>query len=304
MLWGSCYLAIRFAIDTMPPLIMAGVRFLCGGTLFWIWARATNAPSPTAAQWRWAIFTGFLLLGLGGAGVHWSEQYVPSGIAALTVTAVPLFIVLIDWLRPGGTRPAWQVLAGLTLGFGGIYLLTGAKDSGVDPSGYLLGIGVLLFAAFSWSVGSVVTRYVDLPSSQAMSTAIKLWAGGIAALMWGTVSGEWEQVDIAGITTASVLSLCYLIIFGSLAFAAYNWLLKNSSLARVATYAYVNPAIAVLLGVGMVGEPFTPRIAVAMTVIIGAVIIIVNYGAAASGRRTIDKSITGHYATAAVRRKH
>jgi drug/metabolite transporter (DMT)-like permease len=283
ILWGSTYLAIRYAVETIPPLAVAGVRFGVSGFLFWGWAILRRAPRATPIQWRWAALTGALMLGVGGGAVHWAEQYVPSGLTALIATAVPIFIVLIDWLRPGGSRPGWPVMLGILVGFGGIYLLIGARDVIADPAGYLSGTIVLLAGAIVWSAGSIISRYADEPRSPSVSTAIKLWAGGAVLFIVGTASGEWNQVHFGDISLTSVVALAYLMVFGSLAFAAYNWLLKNTTPARAATYAYVNPVVAVLLGVLMAGEPFTPRIALAMAVIIGAVMIIVNYRARATG---------------------
>jgi drug/metabolite transporter (DMT)-like permease len=292
-LWGSTYLAIAYAIDTLPPLLMAGVRFLIGGSLFWLWGRHKGAPKPTANQWRWGLFAGLLMIGIGGGGVHWAEQFVPSGLTALIITVVPFFVVMVDWLRPGGTRPGWPVLVGIAIGFSGLYLLVGAKEAIVNPSGYLLGSGVLLIAGLAWAIGSIVSRYADMPVSQHTDTAIKLWAGGLTALIAGTLNGEWSLLNVSQVSVESLLALAYLIIFGSTAFAAYNWLLKYSTPARAATYAYVNPVVAVLLGVLLAGEPFTPRIAIAMAVIIAAVMIIVNYKKKPTAEETVDKSPRG-----------
>jgi drug/metabolite transporter (DMT)-like permease len=278
VVWGSTYLAIRFAVETLPPFLMAGVRFVVAGAALYAWARLAGAAErPTAANWRAAALVGACLLLGGNGGVVWAEQRVPSGIAALLVTVVPLWMVLLDWLRPGGRRPGWQVAAGLLLGFGGVALLvgpgaaSGSHDGGID----LLGAGVLLLASFSWAWGSITSRRLPLPRSPVLTTAMEMLAGGVLLLAASLVAGEPARFDLQAVTARSLLSFGYLIVFGSfVGFTAYIWLLRVASPALVGTYAYVNPVVAVLLGWAFAGEPLGARTLVAAAVIVAGVAVI------------------------------
>ena len=276
IIWGSTYLAIRFAIDTLPGFVMAGVRFVGAGTVLYALARRRGAPRPTHLHWRGAVIVGALMLLGGNGGVVWAEQRVPSGLAAVLIATVPLWVALLDWLWRG-TRPGGRVLAGLALGLAGIALLVGpgelAGSRGVD----LLGAGVLLFASLSWAIGSIYTRSAGLPPSPLLATAMEMLAGGVLLLVADLVTGQVAELDLGSVSLRSVLALAYLIAFGSLvAFTAYVWLLRVTTPARAATYAYVNPVVAVLLGWALAGEPLTPRTLLAAGVIVGAVVLITS----------------------------
>lgn len=288
LIWGSTYLAIRFAVETLPPLMMASVRFFGGAAIFFVWANFRKAPSITGRQFGWAFFTGVLMLGIGGGAVHWAEQYVPSGLAALLVTSVPLMIVGLDWLRPGGVRPSPIVMIGLVMGLTGIFLLVKPQADIIDQSGYLAGAIVILIGAIAWSLGTLISRHADLPKSQLLATAIKLFAGGSMLAVASLIADESVLLSLDAVTMRSILSLVYLITFGSLAFAAYNWLLKASTPAKVSTYAYVNPVVAVILGTVLAGESLSTLTVVAMVVITAAVFVIVNDKAKDSIRLTPD----------------
>ncbi len=273
VVWGSTYLAIRFAIETLPPFLMAGARFVVSGALLYVWARARGAARPTRANWRAAAIVGGCLLLVGNGGVVWSEQRVESGIAALLVTAVPLWMVLLDWLRPGGRRPGWRVTLGLLLGFAGVTLLVrpGASGGTIDP----LGAGVLLVASFSWAWGSLASRRLPLPRSPLLTTGMEMLAGGVLLLAVSLLAGEPAAFDPSAVTTRSLLGFGYLIAFGSLVgFTAYIWLLRAAPPALVGTYAYVNPIVAVFLGWAFAGEPLTARTLVAAAVIVAGVAVI------------------------------
>ncbi|HEX5759939.1 MAG TPA: drug/metabolite exporter YedA [Thermoanaerobaculia bacterium] len=272
LIWGSTYLAIRFAIETIPPFLMAGARFLVAGVLLYVWARASGAARPTLAQWRaTAAIGGFLLLG-GNGGVVWAEQHVPSGIAALLITTEPLWIVLLDWLRPNGRRPGWRVAAGLLLGFAGTVLLV---RPGLGGGVYPLGAIVLVLASLSWAWGSLRSTWAPLPSSRILTTGMQMLAGGALLLLVGLATGEPARFALAEVSTRSLLAVLYLVVFGSLiAFSAYVWLLREAPPALVATYAYVNPVVAVLLGWGLAGEPLTAGTLAAAAVIIAGVVVI------------------------------
>ena len=274
--WGSTYLAIRFAVATMPPFLMAATRFLIPGAILFIWRRASGDQGPTRLEWRSAAIVGALLLLLGNGSVVWAEQRVVSGIAALLVSTSPLWMVVIDAVRPGGRRPSWQTVAGVLIGFFGILLLVGplglaGNRQSIDP----LGLAVLLMGAFFWAVGSLYNRGARLPASPLLGTGMEMLAGGAGLLILGTLTGEWSQVQLSAITARSLWSLAYLIVFGSLiGYASYTWLLRNAPTPLVSTYAYVNPLIAVFIGSLLAQEPLNARILLSALVIIGAVALI------------------------------
>ncbi len=276
IVWGSTYLAIRFAVETIPPFLMAGTRFLISGLILYVWRRLAGDPAPTIRQWRSAAIIGLLLL-LGGNGVvSWAEQHVPSGIAALMVASIPLWMAVIDAVRPGGSRPDWKVSLGLLIGFGGLALLV-TSSSGLTPADRLdaAGILALLGAAFLWSLGSVYSREADMPESSLMGTGIEMLAGSAGLFVAGSLSGEWQALHPTAITSTSLLGLGYLVSFGSLiGFVAFAWLLRNAPLSLVSTYAYVNPVIAILLGAWLGSELINAQIIVAALVIIGSVVLI------------------------------
>ncbi len=283
LVWGSTYLAIRIAIETLPPFLMAGTRFLLAGTLLYGVMRLRGEPRPARLHWRSAaIIGGFMLLG-GNGGVTWAEQWVTSGVAALIAAMVPLWMVLIDWLRPGGVRPNRGVVAGLALGLAGMVLLVGLGAPGstgrVDPAG----AGALILAGVLWAIGSLYSRRARLPASHLQGISMEMLAGGALLLLAGTVTGEWGRLDLAAISTRSLLAVGYLLLFGSLiGFSSYVWLLQVTTVARASTYAYVNPVVAVFLGWALAGEPLTPRTLIAAAVIVAAVVIITTYRAQAA----------------------
>ena len=216
-----------------------------------------------------------MLLG-GNGGVVWAEQFVPSGLAALIVATVPLWMVLLEWIGPDRMQPSRLTLAGLLVGFAGVAVLVGGNGGVENAPVSVLPASVLLFASASWAVGSLYSRRAPLPRSPLLATAMEMLGGGALLLLVGLVSGEAGDVILAEVSARSLLSLSYLIIFGSiLAFSAYIWLLRVSTPARVSTYAYVNPIVAVLLGWLLASEPLTPRIGVATTLVVLAVVAVV-----------------------------
>ena len=295
IIWGSTYLAILFAIETLPPFLMAGVRFLVAGTVLYAWVRLRGARRPTRAEWVATGIIGALLITAGNGAVTWAEQSVPSGVAALLVAVVPFFMVLFEWLRPGGVRPTLRVGFGLLLGFVGIALLVGPGELGgeaVDP----LGAIVLMAGAISWAAGSIYSRGAKLPPAPLLTTAMQMLAGGALLLLIGLFTGETTRVALDAISMSSLVALLYLIVFGSLiGYTAYVWLLKVSTPARVSTYAYVNPVVAVFLGWAVANEPLTPRVLVAAAVILGSVAVITisrrNADADAKPQRTRRRSL-------------
>ena len=271
VIWGSTYLAIAFAIETIPPFLMAGFRFVSAGLVMYLVMRMKGAPRPTRAQWIGATIVGALLLTGGNGGVTWAEQRVPSSLAALIIALMPLWMVVLAWAMEG-TRPTPRTGLGLLLGLAGVALLI-ALLAGTRP--HLLGGVVRRGAGFVWALGSLYARRVSLPKMLLMAVAMENLAGGVLLLAVGTVSGEWARLDLGALSLTSVGALIYLIVFGSIiAFSAYAWVLQNTDPAKASTYAYVNPAVALLLGWLLGNEPMTARILVAATIIIGAVVLI------------------------------
>jgi len=283
VLWGSTYLAIRFGVETIPPFVLAGLRHLTAGLILYALVRRRGAPRPSAKHWRSAAVIGGLLL-LGGNGlVTWAEQRVPSGLAALIVASVPIWMTVLDAAQHR-QRPHGVVVLGLALGLGGIAFLVApgqfAGGTHIDP----LGAAALLTAALFWAIGSLYSRRAALPSSTFLATAMEMIAGGVLLMATAAATGEWGAFSPAAVSTRSLLSLGYLIVAGSLlGFTAYVFLLGATTPARVSTYAYVNPIVAVLLGWLLAGETVTPRTFVAATVIVAAVALIIRHGA----RRTV-----------------
>ncbi|OHX37020.1 hypothetical protein BJL95_20240 [Methylomonas sp. LWB] len=273
LVWGSTYLMIRFVVETLPPFLSAGLRFVVSGVILLAWRRLAGDAAPTLRQWRSAAIVGTLLL-LGGNGlVCWAEQTVPSGVAALIIGAVPMFLVIADALRPNGARPTLRVLIGLVIGFIGIYLLVGPSVFSDDMPLNMSGVAALLLASLLWAVGSIYSKTADLPKTALMTTGAEMLAGGFALLVVSVLSEQWSIFSLTQVSTDSWLALVYLIVFGSMiGFASYAWLLQNAPISLVATYAYVNPLVAVFLGNWFAQEPLTPRILSASTVIIGAII--------------------------------
>lgn len=278
LLWGSTYLAIKYAIATMPPLLMAGGRFVVAGSILALAGRASaDYERPTGAQWRTSLVVGALLLVGGNGMVVLAERHLPSSLAALLVASEPFWVVLLGWWWLGQARPSGLVVLGLLLGFGGVYLLVGEQlMAGAGAShAQLGGVGLVLLAAFSWAAGSIYGLRSPVPKSAVLASGMQMLAGGSLLLLLGTATGEWCGLDISRFGLAAWLGWGYLVGFGSLvAFTAYSWLLKHAPPARVATYAYVNPVVAVLLGWAMLGETLTPQMLVGAAVIVGSVVLI------------------------------
>lgn len=287
--WGTTYLAIRVAVEEIPPYLMAGSRFVLAGLVLFVWARSRGDPAPTAQQWRAAAVVGaFLLLG-GNASVAWAEQRVPSGLAALLIGVMPIWMVGLEWLRRG-SRPSKQVVGGLLLGAVGVGLLVLPRGGGNDMD--LLGAAVLILAAASWAWGSVISKSAPLPKSPFLATSLEMIAGGVVCLLVAVLSGELKGFSVSEVSGRAAVAWLYLVVFGSLiAFTAYIWLLGVTSIAKVGTYAYVNPIVAVLLGWAVLGETVTWRTAVAAAVILlGVALVNVDWGLTNPfGRRHLPK---------------
>jgi drug/metabolite transporter (DMT)-like permease len=290
VIWGSTYLAILYAIETLPPFLMAGARFLVAGSALYAWARLRGVPRPRLVHWRSAAIVGaFLLLG-GNGGVVWSEQRVPSGLAALLVATVPLWMVVFESLRPGGVKPGRGVWVGLALGLAGAALLVGrgelAGGRGADP----LGAAVLIAASMSWACGSIYARGARLPESPLLATGMEMLSGGVLLTVAGLAGGEWGRLALGQVSARSLWSLVYLIVMGSLVgFTAYIYLLQKTTPALASTYAFVNPVVAVLLGWALAGEAVTTRTLLAAVVIVTAVVVIIMSRARGTAPRPRDE---------------
>ena len=276
IIWGSTYLGIRFAIESIPPFLHAGMRFFISAALILTWRFLAGDERPTLRQWRDASIVGLFLL-LGGNGlVSWAEQTVDSGIAALIVGTVPLWLTLFEALRPGGVKPGWQAIAGLLIGFGGIFILINPTTLAsaafrVD----LLGAGALVLATILWAMGSIYAKTAQVPKSVFMFTGMQMASASVGLFLVSALNGEMAAFDIRAVTLTSWVGLIYLILFGSLvAFVAYGWLLRNAPISLVSTYGYVNPLVAIFLGAWLANEVLTWRVFVAAAVIISAVVMI------------------------------
>ena len=275
LIWGSTYLAISVAIETIPPLLMLGARFGVAGLVMYAWLRWRGAAAPTRKQWAIGTWVGSLLLGVGTGSVAWAEQYITSGMAALLVTTVPLFMVLLDWGWKRSAQPGLRTFLGLAFAAVGIVLLVDPAtlmQAGGQP---LLPILITLMGALAWSAGSIYARTADLPSDPFMSTAVQMTGGGVGLVIGGLLLGEGAALDLQAITWASFYGWAYLLVFGSfIAFSAYVWLVRHVAPAKVATYAYVNPIVAVALGWALLDEPVTGQMLVAIVVLVLAVVLI------------------------------
>jgi len=277
-IWGSTYLAIRFAIETLPPFLMAAIRFLIAGGVLYAWTHFRGAPRPTRTNWKAATIVGGLLLLGGNGGVVKAEQVFPSGLTAVLITTVPIWMALVELLRKDRIVPTLHVALGLILGFGGVVLLVGPGDlvgsGGLNP----VWVGVLIFASLSWAIGSVYSRKASLPKTPLLGSGLEMLAGGALLLVASLVSLEWVGFQPSHVSVLSLVSFIYLIVFGSLVgFSSYVWLLTKTTTARVSTYAYVNPVVAVFLGYFLAGEQLTLRTLLASTVIVIAVVVITTF---------------------------
>ncbi len=275
VLWGSTYLAIRVALDTIPPFVLGAARFLVAGSVLYAFSRLRGAPQPTRLEWRNSAIIGALLLFVGNGAVSWSEQRVSSGMTSLLVATVPLWLVICElWL---GVRPTIIKVLGVAIGLVGVGLLVlpangDLRSAAVDPFGAL----VLSVGSFAWTAGSLFSRGAVLAKPASLASSMQMLVGGAMLLLLAAVTGEISEVIHGPAPSwASAGAVLYLIVFGSLiGFSTYMWLIKVASPAAVGTYAYVNPVVAVLLGVSILGEQLPARAVLAMFVIVGSVAMV------------------------------
>lgn len=273
LIWGSTYLAIRFAVETIPPLYTAGLRHLIAGLILLIWCLAKRL-RPTWAQVRASIIIGAFFFLIGHGTLHWAEQKVPSGLASLLIASEPIWVFLLSAFAARQWRMNATLLAGILLGFGGVGLLMGRSALNSGP-GVFVGSLAVIVGAFSWSVGIVYSRRSHLSGHPLLLSALSLLAGSAQLLLVGTVLGEYRGFSFASVSIRSWLALGYLIVFGSVvAFTAYNWLLEHYSPTLVATHTYVNPIVAVLFGWLFAGEAVTLNVLLSAALVIGAVMLV------------------------------
>jgi drug/metabolite transporter (DMT)-like permease len=275
LIWGSTFLVIRVALRDLPPLFLCGVRLLIGGALLGAIAWRARLPRPRGVEWRNAAAVGLLLPAIGNSSVTLAETHVPSGLVALLVATIPMWMAWLGTLGPHGTPLTRRVLAGLVVGFAGIALLVRPGPLGGAHDGF---VWVLLpiLGSLSWAWGSLWSRHARLPSPM-VSTAVGLTAGGVVMLAASGVTGEWARLGPAALGWRPVAAVLYLAVFGSVVgFTAYLWLLRHVTPSRVSTYAFVNPVVAMSLGVLIAGEPLDSRVAIASALVVVAVALIVT----------------------------
>jgi drug/metabolite transporter (DMT)-like permease len=272
LIWGSTYLAIRIGLETLPPFLMAGARFAAAGALLYVWLRLRGIPRPTDGQWWEAALTGTLMLACGVGGVMWAEQTVPSGAAALLAATVPLWMTILDTVVLRRSRGGPGMAIGLAFGFAGVAVLIGPSGhelAAADP----VGAAVILTGTLAWSLGSLRSRRANLPANPAMTVAVQMVSAGVVLLVLSSVLREWQDgFALVDVSLRSAVALSYLTVVGSMvALCCYVWLLRTVPAPAVATYAFVNPVVAVLLGWGIAGEAMGVRVVVAAALIVAAV---------------------------------
>jgi drug/metabolite transporter (DMT)-like permease len=274
VVWGTNFLAIKYMVETIPPLMAMGVRSVIAGALMYGWARLRGGGNPSAPEWKSATLVGaFLFLGAHGA-LAWGETRVPSGAAALVMATIPVWMVLVDWLAAKGTRPALGIWIGLASGVLGLVVLTDPASLRSDNAS-LAGFLVLLTSPPCWAIGSIIARGQPKLRPMTLTTGMQLMTGGVLLLIASVVAGEVASFDPGAVSLRSVGALVYTIVFGSVvALTAYFWLLHNTRAALVGTYAFVNPLIAVAMGWAFAGEAITARVILAAGLILAGVAVI------------------------------
>jgi drug/metabolite transporter (DMT)-like permease len=284
LIWGSTYLATKIALTAWPPLLLSAARYLLAGSVQYAAMRFSGAPAPSRQDWYRAAIVGFCLLLFGNGGTTFSQQYIPSGLAALMVASVPMFLALMGWASGITPRPTAKVAIGLVLGMGGMYLLASNRTAThvLYPGHHLFGVGLVLMAAFMWSLGSLFSKKNPTSGSPFVGVGMQMLCGGFFLLLAGLLHGEAPQVHVSQATPQAWAAFIYLVTFGSwVAFSAYIWLLRVVEPALAGTYAFVNPAVAVLLGWAFGGEALNLQMGSGAVLIVIAVMLVVL-----GGRRT------------------
>ena len=273
LIWGSTYLAIRFTVETFPPFLSAAARFIISGAVLYLCRRLCGDVAPSRYEWHSATVIGILLLVGGNGAVVWAARYIPSSLAALLVATCPLWMLLFDFLRPGGGKPGPQALLGILIGFGGAVLLIGWSANGTTPNS-LVGAVVVVFGSLFWAAGSIYGKTAKLPSSPLLITGMEMLSGGAALLVIALAVGELGTFDLAQVSSRSAIGWVYLTVIGPIAFVAYAWLLRNAPIPLISTYSYVNPLVAILLGYFLGKEILAVRVLLAAGLIIGSVVLV------------------------------
>jgi drug/metabolite transporter (DMT)-like permease len=273
LIWGSTYLAIRFTVETTPPFLSAAARFIISGAVLYLWRRAAGDPAPTPEERRNAVVIGIFLLVGGNGGVVWAAQFIPSNLSALLVATVPLWMLLFDAIRPVGDRPGRNALTGIGVGFCGAALLIGWTVEAPSPNVFYGALAVIVASIF-WAIGSIHGKRAKLPSSSLVTTGIEMLAGGSAQILVAWTLGEFASASMADVSVRSALAWTYLTVIGPIAFVAYAWLLRNAPIPLVATYSYVNPLVAIVLGSALGNEIITARTLLAAALILGSVVLV------------------------------
>jgi drug/metabolite transporter (DMT)-like permease len=279
LIWGSTYLAMKYAIETLPSFLMAGTRFFAAGSVLFLWARLSpDYERPRLVHWRTSLIVGGLLLLGGNGGVVIAQHYLPSSLTALLIATEPFWVILISWLLMGSSRPNLKVILGLLIGFIGVSLLIGGRGLTTgEGNGQIFGIVLIVFSTIAWAAGSLYGLRAVSPKSALLAAGMQMLSGGLLMILVGTIIGEWQSFRISDVSTNSWIALGYLTVFGSLiGFTAYSWLLKNVEPSLASTYAYVNPVIAVILGWAIAGESLTGQMLVGAGIIIGSVVLITS----------------------------
>lgn len=293
ILWGSTYTAIRIVVETLPPFLAAGVRFLIAGSLMLAVLAARGTPLPSRALWRHATVTGTLMLVGGNGLVMWAERTLSSGFTALLIALVPVWFALLDWARPCGVRPQLKTVAGIFVGFLGIALLVQARGGFASMNGQWAGTLAIIVSGFCWAGGTLCAKYQPNTASPWMTSAAQMLCGGVGLMLVALLRGEPWRTDWSQVSGRSVAALGYLIVFGSwIAYSAYVWLLHHTTPARLSTYAYVNPIIAVFLGWILLGEKVNKGMLwAAAIIVIGVATITVPPSAIASVFRRFTRYV-------------
>ena len=277
IIWGSTFLGIRFTIETMPPLYMSGTRFLLAGLILYLFARLQGIQNPTRLQFKTSAIIGVFLVLLGNGGVAWAEQEVPSSMAALLIATVPLWITLLGYLFFQKPKPGIKTIIGLILGLAGVLTLIGPENLQGHGDIDVFSILVIILSTVSWAFGSLYAAGSKSAATPILSSAIQMISGGVLQILLGTLLGEFSELNIAAFSAKSILAFFYLVVFGSIiGFSSYSWLIRVAPPSRVATYAYVNPLVAVLLGWLLGGETVTIQMLLAGLLILPAVILILQ----------------------------
>lgn len=274
LIWGTTYLGIRISLETIPPALMGGLRWLIAGTLLAAFVRARGEPLPPPSRWRGIALMGFLLLGLGNGGVVFAEQWVSSGLAAVLVATGPFWMASVEGCLRDGERLTRTAAAGLVIGFTGILVLVWPELTVQSSASrqFLIGVVALQIASFGWALGSAYSRRHARHDSLLGTTAYQMLAGGLLMTAAGTVGGEWAQLSFSGRTTTALIYLSTLGAIGG--FVAYTYALRHLPVSFVSLYAYINPVIAVALGVLLLDEPFNARMAVSAALVFAGVAVV------------------------------